>query len=210
MAKDTIFKKLREEAKGRELSIQWYRNRIRALAPTDILRPDEMIARGKVTASPNFGIMNLFWYKPKGSSKLSYYDVFPLVIPFKYHRNGFTGINFHYLSIPMRIQLLERLQGFEEEANLYRLDEFGNEREKEVLAFQWSEIIGMRGLKKTVHRYLTKYVYSNFLKIGLEDMVVASLLPVERFYTGDLWSDMQERVQPRSVWNDSRRAENYG
>ena len=53
MAKDTIFKKLREEAKGRELSIQWYRNRIRALAPTDILRPDEMIARGKVTATPN-------------------------------------------------------------------------------------------------------------------------------------------------------------
>ena len=209
MAKDTIFKKLREEAKGRELSIQWYRNRIRALAPTDILRPDEMIARGKVTASPNFGIMNLFWYKPKGASKLSYYDVFPLVIPFKYHRNGFTGINFHYLSIPMRIQLLERLQGFEEEANLYRLDEFGNEREKEVLAFQWSEIIGMRGLKKTVHRYLAKYVYSNFLKIGLDDMVVASLLPIERFYTGDLWSDMQERVQPRSVWNDSRRAENY-
>ena len=210
MAKDTIFKKLREEAKGRELSIQWYRNRIRALAPTDILRPDEMIARGKVTATPNFGIMNLFWYNPKGASKLHYYDVFPLVIPFKYHRNGFTGINFHYLSVPMRIQLLERLQGFEEEANLYRLDEFGNEREKEVLAFQWSEIIGMRGLKKTVHRYLTKYVYSNFLKIGLDDMVVASLLPIERFYTGDLWSDMQERVQPRSVWNDSRRAENYG
>ena len=56
MAKDTIFKKLREEAKGRELSIQWYRNRIRALAPTDILRPDELIARGKVTATPNFGI----------------------------------------------------------------------------------------------------------------------------------------------------------
>ena len=68
----------------------------------------------------------------------------------------------------------------------------------------------MRGLKKTVHRYLAKYVYSNFLKIGLEDMVVASLLPIERFYTGDLWSDMQQRVQPRSVWNDSRRAENYG
>ena len=41
-------------------------------------------------------------------------------------------------------------------------------------------------------------------------MVVASLLPIERFYTGDLWSDMQERVLPRQVHNDSRRAENYG
>ena len=208
MAKDTIFKQLRDEAKGRELSVQWYRSKIRALAPR--ISANRMIEQGKTTLTPNYGLMNLFWYKPLHASKLSYYDIFPLVIPFKYHRNGFTGINFHYLSVPMRVALLERLQGFEEEAVLYRLDEFGNEREKEVLAFQWSEIIGMRGLKKTIHRYLAKYVYSNFLKIGLEDMVVASLLPVERFYTGDLWSDMQQRVQPRSVWNDSRRAENYG
>ena len=208
MAKDTIFKQLRDEAKGRELSVQWYRSKIRALAPR--ISANRMIEQGKTTLTPNYGLMNLFWYKPLHASKLSYYDIFPLVIPFKYHRNGFTGINFHYLSVPMRVALLERLQGFEEEAELYRLDEFGNEREKEVLAFQWSEIIGMRGLKKTVHRYLAKYVYSNFLKIGLDDMVVASLLPIERFYTGDLWSDMQQRVQPRSVWNDSRRAENYG
>ena len=208
MAKDTIFKQLRDEAKGRELSVQWYRSKIRALAPR--ISANRMIEQGKTTLTPNYGLMNLFWYKPLHASKLSYYDIFPLVIPFKYHRNGFTGINFHYLSVPMRVALLERLQGFEEEAELYRLDEFGNEREKEVLAFQWSEIIGMRGLKKTIHRYLAKYVYSNFLKIGLDDMVVASLLPIERFYAGDLWSDMQQRVQPRSVWNDSRRAENYG
>ena len=208
MAKDTIFKELRDEAKGRELSVQWYRSKIRALAPR--VSANRMIEQGKATLTPNYGLMNLFQYKPKGAAKLGYYDIFPLVIPFKYHRNGFTGINFHYLSVPMRVALLERLQGFEEEAELYRLDEFGNEREKEVLAFQWSEIVGMRGLKKTVHRYLTKYIYSNFLKIGLDDMVVASLLPIERFYTGDLWSDMQQRVQPRSVWNDSRRAENYG
>ena len=208
MAKDTIFKQLRDEAKGRELSVQWYRSKIRALAPR--ISANRMIKQGKTTLTPNYGLMNLFWYKPLHASKLSYYDIFPLVIPFKYHRNGFTGINFHYLSVPMRVALLERLQGFEEEAELYRLDEFGNEREKDVLAFQWSEIIGMRGLKKTIHRYLAKYVYSNFLKIGLDDMIVASLLPVERFYTGDLWSDMQQRVPPRSVWNDSRRAENYG
>ena len=143
MAKDTIFKQLRDEAKGRELSVQWYRSKIRALAPR--ISANRMIEQGKTTLTPNYGLMNLFWYKPLHASKLGYYDIFPLVIPFKYHRNGFTGINFHYLSVPRRVALLERLQGFEEEAELYRLDEFGNEREKEVLAFQWSEIIGMRG-----------------------------------------------------------------
>ena len=208
MAKDTIFKELRDEAKGRELSVQWYRSKIRALAPR--ISAQRMLEQGKTTVKPNYGLMNLFWYKPIHAAKLSYYDVFPLVVPFKYHRNGFTGINFHYLSIPMRVALLERLQGFEQDAETYRQDEFGNQLDKEVLGFRWQEIIGMRGLKKTVHRYRAKYVYSNFLKIGLDDMVVASLLPVERFYTGDLWSDMQRRVQPREVWTDSRRAENYG
>ena len=208
MAKDTIFKQLRDEAKGRELSVQWYRSKIRALAPR--ISAQRMLEQGKTTVKPIYGLMNLFWYKPIHAAKLSYYDIFPLVLPFKYHRNGFTGINFHYLSIPMRVALLERLQGFEQDAETYRQDEFGNQTDKEVLGFRWQEIIGMRGLKKTVHRYRAKYVYSNFLKIGLDDMVVASLLPIERFYTGDLWRDMQNSVQPRSVWNDSRRAENYG
>ena len=39
-------------------------------------------------------------------------------------------------------------------------------------------------------------------------MMVGALLPVERFYTGDLWNDRMDRVQPRRVWDDSRRAVN--
>ena len=66
----------------------------------------------------------------------------------------------------------------------------------------------MRGIKPIVHRYLAKYVYSNFLKIGLEDMMVGAMLPVERFYTGDLWDDRMDRVNPRRVWDASRRAVN--
>jgi len=78
----------------------------------------------------------------------------------------------------------------------------------QLLAFEWGEIKGMRGIKPTVHRYLAKYVYSNFLKIELEDMIIGSLLPVERFYTGDLWNDRMDRVNPRRVWDESRRAVN--
>ena len=66
----------------------------------------------------------------------------------------------------------------------------------------------MKRIKPIVRRYLANYVYSNFLKIGLEDMVVASLLPVERFYTGDLWNDRMDRVNPRRVWDASRRTVN--
>ena len=206
MAQDTIFRKIREEAGDRELSVRWYRNKIKALAPR-ITGPELLseAEKKKITARPNYGMMNLFWYKPLNAKRLKYYDLYPLVIPFKKHRNGFTGLNFHYLSVPMRMNLLERLSAFEDSGTLYSLDV--NDIDQ-LLAFEWMEVKGMKGIKPIVRRYLANYVYSNFLKIGLEDMVVASLLPVERFYTGDLWNDRMDRVNPRRVWDASRRTVN--
>ena len=206
MAQDTIFRKIREEAGGRELSVRWYRNKIKALAPR-ITGPELLseAEKKKITARPNYGMMNLFWYKPLNAKRLKYYDLYPLVIPFKKHRNGFTGLNFHYLSVPMRMNLLERLSAFEDSGTLYSLDV--NDIDQ-LLAFEWMEVKGMKGIKPIVRRYLANYVYSNFLKIGIEDMVVASLLPVERFYTGDLWNDRMDRVNPRRVWDASRRTVN--
>ena len=206
MAQDTIFRKIREEAGGRELSVRWYRNKIKALAPR-ITGPELLseAEKKKITARPNYGMMNLFWYKPLNAKRLKYYDLYPLVIPFKKHRNGFTGLNFHYLSVPMRMNLLERLSAFEDSGTLYSL--YVNDIDQ-LLAFEWMEVTGMKGIKPIVRRYLANYVYSNFLKIGLEDMVVASLLPVERFYTGDLWNDRMDRVNPRRVWDASRRTVN--
>ena len=206
MAQDTIFRKIREEAGGRELSVRLYRNKIKALAPR-ITGPELLseAEKKKITARPNYGMMNLFWYKPLNAKRLKYYDLYPLVIPFKKHRNGFTGLNFHYLSVPMRMNLLERLSAFEDSGTLYSLDV--NDIDQ-LLAFEWMEVKGMKGIKPIVRRYLANYVYSNFLKIGLEDMVVASLLPVERFYTGDLWDDRMDRVNPRRVWDESRRTVN--
>ena len=206
MAQDTIFRKIREEAGGRELSVRWYRSKIKNLAPrvtgAQLLSEAE---RKKIKARPTYGMMNLFWYKPLNAKRLKYYDLYPLVIPFKRHRNGFTGLNFHYLSVPMRMNLLERLSAFEDSGTLYSLDVDDIDQ---LLAFEWTEVKGMKGIKPIVRRYLANYVYSNFLKIGLEDMVVASLLPVERFYTGDLWNDRMDRVNPRRVWDASRRTVN--
>ena len=97
------------------------------------------------------------------------------------------------------------MEAYEDSGTLYSLDEndIGN-----LLSFEWGEIKGMRGIKPIVRRYLAKYVHSNFLKIELEDMVAGALLPVERFYEGDLWNDRMERVHPRRVWDESRRVVN--
>ena len=174
-----IFDQLREEAHGRELSIRWYRQKVQELLPKPQVR--RMIREGqktqKVTVRPNFGMMNLFYYRPKGAEKLPYYDVFPLVIPIGRRLNdGFVGINFHYLSVPQRWLLLERLSMFQVPSELDAFD--SEEGGGDVMALFWSKIRRKRGVKPIVRRYLTKYIQSRFLKIELSEMLIALAIPM--------------------------------
>ena len=199
-----IFDELREEAHGRELSIRWYRQKVQELLPKPQVR--QMIREGiktqKVTVRPNFGMMNLFYYRPKGAEKLPYYDVFPLVIPLgRRLNNGFVGINFHYLSVPQRWLLLERLSMFQMPSELDAFD--SEEGGGDVMALFWSKIRRKRGVKPIVRRYLTKYIQTRFLKIELSEMLIALAIPMERFYTGK-WGG-RKRMRPEKVFKQTRR-----
>ena len=191
-----IFDELREEAHGRELSIRWYRQKVQELLPKPQVR--RMIREGykvqKVTVRPNFGMMNLFYYRPKGAAKLPYYDIFPLVIPLGRRLNdGFVGINFHYLSVPQRWLLLERLSMFQTPSELDAFD--SEESGGDVMALFWPKIKRKRRVKPIVRRYLTQYVKSYFLKIELSEMLIALSLPVEKFYTGKWGGKKKMRSQ---------------
>ena len=199
-----VFDEIREAAHGRELSMRWYRQKVQDLLPSP--DPRRMIREGKrvdkVTGGPNFGMMNLFYYRPKGAEKLSYYDIFPLVIPMgKRLNNGFVGINFHYLSVPQRWLLLERLEMFQRSSLLDAFDV--EEGAGMVMALLWDQIKAKRGVKPIVRRYLAKQVSSKFLKIELSEMLIAVSLPVERFYTGK-WNG-KKRVRPQEVFRGTRR-----
>ena len=199
-----IFDEIREEAHGRELSIKWYRQKVQDLLPRPMVRPmiREGLQEGKVTKRPNFGMMNLFYYRPKAAEKLPYYDIFPLVIPMgRRLNNGFVGINFHYLSVPQRWALLERLQAFQTPSELDAFD--SEEGMGEVVSLFWSQIKKIRGVRPIVRRYLTEYMKSRFLRIEISEMIIAASLPVERFYSG-VWGK-KKREQPQKVFQDTRR-----
>ena len=199
-----IFDELREEAHGRELSMRWYRQKVQELLPKPQVRLmiREGIKTQKVTVRPNFGMMNLFYYRPKGAEKLPYYDIFPLVIPMgRRLNNGFVGINFHYLSVPQRWLLLERLSMFQMPSELDSFD--SEEGGGDVMALFWSKIRRKRGVKPIVRRYLTKHIQSRFLKIELSEMLIALAIPMERFYTGK-WGG-KKRYLAEKVYRQTRR-----
>ena len=199
-----IFDEVREAAHGRELSMRWYRQKVQDLLPKPQVR--QMIREGvknqKVTVRPNFGTMNLFYYRPKGAAKLPYYDIFPLVIPIGRRLNdGFVGLNFHYLSVPQRWLLLERLSMFQVPSELDSFDT--EEGAGEVMALFWSKIRRKRGVKPIVKRYLTKNIQSRFLRIELSEMLIALSIPMERFYTGK-WGG-KKRYIAEKVYRQTRR-----
>ena len=148
------------------------------------------IDQGNTTARPNYGMMNLFSYRPETAEKLPYYDLFPLTIPVVKHRDGFTGINFHYLSVPLRVKLLDIL-----------VEAFADD-DKGKLDMTWRSIANLRSVRPIVRRYKAQKVKSLFLKLTTEDMLIAALLPVQQFYTGAYNS--RRAVRANDVYRETR------
>lgn len=186
----SLFDDIKESAEGRELSTRWYRGKITSMGGSN-MTATQHITQGKTTARPNFGMMNLFSYRPETAEKLPYYDLFPLSIPVAKHRDGFTGINFHYLPIPLRVKLLNTL-----------VESFADD-DKGKLNMTWRGISNLRTVRPIVRRYKAKNVSSKFLKLTVEDMLIAVLLPVQQFYSGEYRS--RKSVSSNQVYRDTRR-----
>jgi|TARA_R100000479_G_scaffold130915_1_gene68897 hypothetical protein len=181
-----IIEGILEKTGGKERSIRWFRQKVRELGDV----PSATLVReGYVTGRPSYGKMNFFMYDPKfkdNTKVLPYYDMFPLVLPIEEYRDGFLGLNFHYLSIPMRLKLLNIIQEY---ASNDRMDE------STTIRLTWNRIKRNPIVKPVVKRYLADHVRGTFRRIDAEEMMVAVLLPVQRFV----------RARETQVYADSRR-----
>tara|TARA_Y100000814_G_scaffold102987_1_gene71921 strand:- start:226 stop:735 length:510 start_codon:yes stop_codon:yes gene_type:complete len=168
----SIFDEISKLKKSGKEPYQWYRNRIKELGTPS---QAQLIRDGKITGRVNFGALNMFIYDPKLKNKLPYYDTFPLVLPIERYRDGFLGINFHYLPYALRARLLSRL---DPNAN-------------------YSALKNVRLVKPTLKRYLNSNVRSRFRKLEEEDFMTAIMLPVQRFRKSSaskVWSDSRKVI----------------
>jgi len=181
-----------EKSGGKDRSIRWFRQQVKELGEVP---SRQLIREGIVTSRPNFGRMNFFMYSPKykdDKNVLPYYDRFPLIMPvepLKEYRDGFMGLNFHYLSIPMRIKLLNVISEY---ANNDNMDETTR------IKLTWNRIKRNPMVRPTIKRYLYDHVKTPFRRIDADEMMVAVLLPVQQFV----------RARETKVYADSRRTIN--
>ena len=182
MAQSKFVQTVVDAAGGRPKSTQWYKDKIKEFGKPGAM---DLIRDGKRSNKPFYGRINMFFYDPKYKKTLPYYDTFPLVLPLEFYSDGFLGINFHYLPIPLRIKLLDKLVDYSNNTNF---------DESTRLVVDYSKLKSLNIIKPTLHRYLAGQTKSQFRRIDADEFTVAALLPVQRF----------KKASAAEVWKDSR------
>ena len=169
MAESKYIQSVKQAVGERPRSTEWYKDKIKELGTPSAL---DLIRDGKKSTRPFFGRLNMFIYDPKFKKTLPYYDTFPLVLPIEKYSNGFLGINMHYLSMPMRMRLLDRLVDYSNN------DKFDKSTKLNV---DYSRLKKIDLIKPCLKRYLAGNVKTQFRKVEADEFIVATLLPVQRF-----------------------------
>jgi hypothetical protein len=187
-----VFEKYHYDRTAVTKSRSWFNQQVNLLRAEQVkrnrlMKPAEAsLVSNRVTP----GFMYMFVYDPKHKKTLPYYDVFPLVFPFEKTKNGFLGLNMHYLPYPLRIALMDRLM-------VYATDKNMDEMTK--IRYSWATIARASRFnlaKPCIKEYLTSHVQSQFRRVPAQDWFTALLLPVEGF----------AKASTTKVWADSRKA----
>lgn len=192
MAK-SLFDKLQADASAAKIkprtkeSREWFIERVkdlRAINRTSLLNSDNLT---KVTV-PKVGHMYMYFYDPKTKETLPYYDRFPLVIMVEPVKDGFYGLNLHYLPPVLRAKMLDGLLDI---TNNNRYDET---TKMKIRYDMLTSIRKLRWYEPCFKRYLFSNVQRRMVMVEAKDWETAVFLPMEQF----------AKARKTTVWRDSR------
>lgn len=165
----------------------WLQSKVAELRPT---RAALMRDRNKLRESSVIGKMYFYFYDPKTKDTMPYYDRFPLVIPIEPYRDGFLGLNLHYISPKHRMTLLDKL-------SVTASNKTYDERTKLRLNYRYlANASRVFEATPCIKRYLYGHIQSRFLEITADEWDIAALLPMESFVgasTSKVYAESEEQ-----------------
>jgi hypothetical protein len=173
-------------------SRDWFRQKasnLRSINREALMREDPLKKRDASKADNRelIGSMQMFFYDPKHKKTLPYYDLFPLVIIVGPAKDGFYGLNLHYLPPILRAKFLDAL-----------MDVIGTKMTKSSRMRLTYGILQktakMRYYKPCLKHYLTKHVKSRFAEVQTPEWEIATFLPTAQF----------RKANSQKVFYDSR------
>jgi hypothetical protein len=189
----SLFDKLESEAFRKGITARtkeantWFQKRVQKLGPQTvaILKDDRLTSRGGAKS----GEMVMYTYDPKLKKTLPYYDTFPLTIVVGPAKDGFYGINLHYLPPKIRAIFLDKLN-----------DVATNQKFNATTKFKITYALlkatkNYKYFKPCFKHYLTKGVTSKIMKVSASEWNIAIFLQTSTF----------KKASEGKVWSDSRK-----
>ena len=170
---------------GRPDTREWFRNQAKRVVSVNVAK---LVTDPAASDRIEPGKMYLFAYDAKWKDKLPYWDMFPLIFPFKVEDDRVWGINLHYLPIPLRAKLMDELYTLVD-------NRFKNENKKLRLSYEvLNGVTRFAAFRPCVKSYLRGHFRSKFLLIPYDQWDVALTLPLQRF----------QKQSQSSVWADTK------
>lgn len=147
-------------------------------------------SRQKAKADVDVGNMYLFSYDAKHKSTLPYFDKFPLIFKIDEAKDGFYGINLHYLPPILRAKLMDALYDL-------RTDSRYDENTKLKLSYRvLNGAAKYKAFKPCIKHYLYKQVKSRFIEIDSVEWDIALFLPLASFNasTAKVYADSRKMI----------------
>lgn len=177
MDNDDTFSKKLQEAKGNlsqsaKESSEWFKKELTEAEKQRKSDPNRIFT--KAATVPQIGQMYLYVYDPKYKDVLPFYDAHPLVFPIEFSKEGFLGINLHYLPPVARARLMDSLKSIANN-NKY------NQSTKLNISYEVlrSYATRFKGFESCIKRYLFAHVRTAFHMVSADQWDKAVMLPLQ-------------------------------
>ena len=133
------------------------------------------------------GSMYMYFYDPKHKLTLPYYDRFPLTIYVQPAKDGFHGLNLHYLRPDSRAEFLDQLM---------KLAPDRVQQTTRIRKMRYSLLQGVKRYKEfkpCFKHYLGRHIKSRISRVPMTDWEIAIFLPTEQFI----------KQSKTSIWSES-------
>ena len=177
----------------------WFMNKaknMRSINRQALIKEDPLVQRNalkNLSRTGLVGTMQMFFYDPKHKDKLPYYDLFPLIVVVGPAKDGFYGLNLHYLPPILRAKMLDSLM---DTANMKATDD----AKFQITYKKLQAVSNLKYYEPCFKHYLTKHVKSKFAEVPMPEWEIATFLPTAQFRKANskkVYADSRKRIGGR-------------
>ena len=170
-------------------SLKWFQKEVKSMqtpSRAKLLKDQNFTPRNR----PLIGRMFFYQYDPKHKTTLPYYDRFPLIFMVDKAKDGFYGLNLHYLPHKWRAIFFDRLTE-------YTNNKKYNQTTRLKLSYDLLKRSSrLRFFSPCFKHYLKDHVKSRIVEVPSNHWESVLFLPTEQFV----------KAKATSIWNDSRQS----